>query len=161
DVYGLGPVLYRLVAGRPPFQGATPTDVILQVVADDPVPPSRLNAAVPRDLETIVLKCLDKEPAKRYPTANDLADDLTRRLDGEPIVARPVGRVERGVKWVKRNRAVSALLAAVAFSLLGGTAVSYAKYRDAEEQARIARAKEQLANDRAYELDARKKELTH
>jgi hypothetical protein len=110
DVYALGAILYELLTGRPPFQAATDLDTILQVVSDEPVPPRQLQPQVPRDLETICLKCLQKEPGQRYESAEALAGDLRRFLEGRPIRARPVGRLPRVVKWAKRAPALATLL---------------------------------------------------
>jgi WD40 repeat protein len=121
DVYALGAILYELLSGRPPFVGETSLDTAQQVVHAEPVPPRRLNAKIPRDVETIILKCLSKEPARRYPTALALADDLQRWRDGKPIQARPVNGWERGWRWAKRKPAVASLL--VVSSLAGLTLV--------------------------------------
>ena len=109
DVYALGAILYELLTGRPPFRGATTMETLLQVMGEEPVPPSRL-AKVPADLETICLKALHKKAAQRYGSAAALADDLRRYRTGEPIAARPAGWLERAAKWAKRRPALAALL---------------------------------------------------
>ncbi len=111
DVYGLGAVLYEMLVGRPPFRGATNTDTLRQVLTDEPEPPRRRRRDVPSDLQTICLKCLEKEPAQRYASAAELAEDLRRFLAHEPIQARPLGRSERLRKWVRRHPAKTILCA--------------------------------------------------
>jgi serine/threonine protein kinase/tetratricopeptide (TPR) repeat protein len=111
DGYSLGAILYELLTGRPPFRAETALDTILQVLHEEPVPPRRLQPKLPRDLETICLSCLRKEPQRRYASALALAEDLHCFLAGEPIRARPTGVVERGLKWARRRPTLAALLA--------------------------------------------------
>jgi serine/threonine protein kinase len=113
DIYALGAILYACLTARPPFQGRTPLDTLDQVRTQDPLPPSRIEAMVPFDLETICLKAMAKEPGRRYPTAADLAADLRRFLDGEPIQARRLGVTEKMWRRVRRNPALFGLAAAV------------------------------------------------
>jgi WD40 repeat protein len=135
DVYALGAILYECLTGRPPFVGETPLDTMLQVIHAEPVPPARLQPKVPRDLETVCLKCLEKDPARRYPNAEALADDLGRHLAGEPVRARPVRAWQRGVKWARRRPAVAGLLALSAVLLVLGVAGMSWQWQRAEERA--------------------------
>ena len=132
DIYALGAILYVLLTGRPPFQGETPLETILQVSRDEPVSPRLLNPGVHRDLETICLKCLEKLPTRRYATAAELADDLRRYLDDQPISARPAGPVERSRAWVRRHPTTSALLAVIAVAAAGLLAVGYRSHHALE-----------------------------
>jgi WD40 repeat protein/serine/threonine protein kinase len=124
DVYSLGAILYCLLVGRPPFQASNPLDTLRQVLEREPVPPRQLDPQIPRDLDTICLKCLEKEPGRRYHTAKDLAEELQRFLKNEPIQARPITRLEGAWRWSRREPKTALLLGAVFLSLLVGTIVS-------------------------------------
>ncbi len=141
DVYALGAILYECLTGRPPYLGATPLETVLQVIGTDPVAPTRLQPGVPRDLETIAFKCLQKDPHRRYGSAEDLAEDLRRFQASEPIHARPVGPVERVRKWARRHPAVATLSLALALALVTGLAlVSWQWYRAEDEAERALKA---------------------
>jgi WD40 repeat protein len=149
DVYALGAMLYQLLTGRPPFQGPTAVETIVQVVENEPVPPGQLQPRVPHDLETICLKCLAKEPERRYPTAADLAEDLRRYLAGEPIIARPVGWTERLIKRIRRRPVVSALLALLVLVAVAGVTGITVAWQRALASESLAEERERLALEEA------------
>jgi WD40 repeat protein len=124
DVYGLGAILYALLAGHAPFRGDSVVETLDAVRTRPPEPPTRLNPQVPRDLEVICLKCLEKDPRQRYASTRALAEDLRHHLAGEPIAARPVGPAQRVWMWCRRRPALAGLVTALALSLLAGTIVS-------------------------------------
>jgi len=138
DTYALGVILYEMLTGAPPFKGATPLDTLEQVRMCEPVMPSRLTPRVPADLETICLKAMSKEPARRYTSAEALADDLGRFRRGEPIKARPLGPLVRSWRWCRRKPAWSALIVTAALLVLAvvAGAVSVALMKSAREQDR-------------------------
>jgi WD40 repeat protein/tetratricopeptide (TPR) repeat protein/predicted Ser/Thr protein kinase len=157
DVWGLGAVLYERLTGRPPFTADSLPEVLRQVRETDPAALSKVNYAVPRDLETVCLKCLEKDPARRYPAADALADDLERWLRGEPVSVRPAGPLERAAKWARRypTRAAAYGLTALVVALTGLTAGAVALWQAAEtqrgqaEEARGALAGQKEAADAA------------
>jgi serine/threonine protein kinase len=150
DVYGLGALLYTLLTGRPPFRGDGVLETLEQVCGRPPEPPRKINPAIERDLELICLKCLEKEPHRRYASALALADELQRYLDGKPLSqTRPVGRPERLWRWCRRNPRLAALTAAVALCLVSVAVVSSAAYfrvkaAGEQEHASRVRAEENL-----------------
>jgi tetratricopeptide (TPR) repeat protein len=145
DVYALGAILYELLTGRPPFNAATPLETVIQVVGQEPVPPRRLQPAVPQDLDTICLKCLQKEPGQRYASAERLADDLRRFAEGRPIAARSVGRAERLWRWCKRNPLPAMLAAGLLVVVVGGLAGVTALWLEASGQRDRARTERDAA----------------
>jgi WD40 repeat protein/serine/threonine protein kinase len=152
DVYALGAILYELITGRPPFRAETPLDTVLQVLHDEPVPPRRLHPRLPRDLETICLKCLEKEPRKRYASALALAVDLHRFRKHEPIHARPTPFWERGWKWARRRPAVATLAALLVLSIWVGLALVTRLWLRAEGQRGFAEQQRREAQQLAVRL---------
>jgi formylglycine-generating enzyme required for sulfatase activity/predicted Ser/Thr protein kinase len=172
DVYALGATFYELLAQAPPFSGETVADVLLQVVEREPTPLRRRNPRVPLDLETIAMRCLRKDPAERYPTAQALAEDLGRYLDGKPLRAQRIGPLRRVAALARRNRAITATVACAILATSGvavGLRVAAAREREEEierlslqgsralEEARVARSREELLRTKAFTLfDAEK-----
>jgi WD40 repeat protein/serine/threonine protein kinase/tetratricopeptide (TPR) repeat protein len=157
DVYALGVILYELLTGELPFRGEARM-LIVQILNDEPASPRKLDARIPKDLETICLKCLEKEPSRRYQTASEFGEELQRYLRKEPIHARPVSRVERGVRWCRRNPALAALWGTAAMLLLvlgiGGTTVAILQAEQARREAELRREADTNAEEAETERSA-------
>lgn len=152
DVYALGAILYELLTGRPPFQGVTPVDTIVHVLHEDLVPPRRLQPKIPRDLETVCLKCLHKEPGRRFATAADLADDLRRFLEGRAVRARRLSPLVQGWRWCRRNPAVAVLAGALLLGAaigFGGVIWGLVRAERARQKEAVARAEEARQREQA------------
>jgi WD40 repeat protein/tRNA A-37 threonylcarbamoyl transferase component Bud32 len=141
DVYSLGGLLYNLLTGRPPFLASTVQETLRLVFETDPVSPRALNPYVPQDLDTICLKCLEKDPARRYGSAQALSDELNRYLNGEPILARPVSKAEQGLRWCRRHPAIASLAATIVVALTATSAIFYV----AAQRVERARVREEVA----------------
>ncbi len=159
DVYSIGAILYELLTGRPPFQGETTLDTLKLVRETEPVSPSLLNPKVPRDLETICLKCLEKEPTRRYGSAQEMADDLNRFLHHEPILARPSTTLERTAKWARRKPTAAALVGmscVAVFAIIGVLSAQLAFQAEQTLRKRIESALQAAEQARQAEEEQRK-----
>ena len=153
DVYGLGAILYSILTSRPPFQGPTPDAILMQLRDGEPVPPRRLIPTVPRDLETVCLKCLHREPARRYTTARELEEDLRRFLHGEPVLARPRSLAEKSGRWLRRHWPLAAAGLISLTALIAGSIISLVLAAQAREAAAQSRASEAAARRLVYARD--------
>jgi eukaryotic-like serine/threonine-protein kinase len=159
DVYALGGILYHLLTARPPFQADSLEIIVSQVLTAEPVSPRMLNPSVPRDLETICLKCLEKEPSRRYATAQAMADELGRFLRGEPIQARPASRAEKVWRWCRRKPLVAGLVAGLMFALALGFAGVLWQWQRADRNAQEEARQRLRAEENAYAADMKLAQL--
>ncbi len=154
DIYALGTILYELLTGRPPFLSDSPYETIMQVIRDEPLPPRKFQPKLPRDIEIICLKCLEKKPLKRYASANDLADDLLRFIEGDSISARPATPWERCRKWVRRHPAGAGFIAVASVALavlLAGAGVYHSRIQDALNATK--RERDKLTEEQKHSLE--------
>ena len=158
DIYSLGVVLYEMLAGERPFRGTTAM-LLHQIRNVDARNPRELNATIPIDIESICLKCLEKEPKARYQTAKELSEDLQRFVDGKPTVARPITRFARGVRWCRRNPLVASLSALVVLSMIVGTTVSLSLAREAQQERDAAVVAEREASHQVSLTESANAEL--
>jgi WD40 repeat protein/serine/threonine protein kinase/tetratricopeptide (TPR) repeat protein len=161
DIYSLGLTLYELLALRPAFDEADRNQLVRQVMHDEPVRPRKVNPGVPRDLETVVLKAIARDPAQRYQTPAEMAEDLKRFVEDRPVRARPVSSAEKLRRWCRRNLVVAGLAVAVVLALTGGTTVSYLKYLDAEQQKGIAQQQQARAEAEEKAAKEQRKRADH
>src|SRR5262249_37553197 len=147
DVYALGAILYKLLTGQTPFTGDSDGAILLKIVREEVIPPGRLNRQLPGDLEAVCLKCLEKEPAQRYASAEELAQDLERWLHGEPTQARRVGAIGRTWRWCRRNPVMACLFALLVVTTTAATFFAF----DARQQAGNATFQEGIARETARE----------
>jgi len=145
DIFSLGCILYELLTDTPPFSGVTPLQILTAVAQDDPPPPTQVNSSIPRDLSTICLKCLQKQPSQRYASMEVLAADLRRFLQGKPVLARPITTLERGIRWCRRNPLPLALVIVLTVDLVS---ISYF--------AKLARDREVTASERKQDADVQR-----
>jgi eukaryotic-like serine/threonine-protein kinase len=158
DVYSLGVIFFELLTGEVPFRGAQRM-MIVQILEDQPPSPRKLQSRVPHDLETICLKCLEKQPANRYATSGEVAEELRRHVRGEPIKARRIGHAAHAMRWCRRNPAVTSLIVLVVAALIAGTIVSSAFALVANRQRDRAEAGEKLATERLTQVEAEKQRV--
>jgi WD40 repeat protein/serine/threonine protein kinase len=159
DIYALGAILYEMLTGEVLFPGASFLETLERVRNEEPMPPRRVQPRIPRDLETICLKCLQKEPRRRYLSAHALAEDLRRFRAGEPILARPVGPLERTWRWCRRKPVLAALSAALVLAVTGGFTGVTLKWREAEQQRAYAEYAQLVAEEKQQQADTARREV--